>query len=94
MKTINLEEIINNERCNKSLYFKEINIVQVKNICLEAIKQALELAAENVILTEEWADSGKKYQEDTITILNEYNEIDRMIYPDRQSILDTINQIE
>ena len=80
-RKINLEEIIKEELYNKHLYFNKINTVQIKNICLEFGKQLLELAAENV-----------RVYEDV-----QYDEYDReflIAKLDKQSILDTINQVE
>ena len=77
---INLEKIIKEELYNKHLYFNKTNTVQIKNICLEFGKQLLELAAENA----------KTYTE---TYCSPYKEEwDKIV--DKQSILNTINQVE
>lgn len=76
---INLEKIIKEELYNKHLYFNKTNTVQIKNICLEFGKQLLELAAENAI--------GKILPMSETGVLN-YSEVDK------QSILNTIKQVE
>ena len=99
-RKINLEEIFNNNfDCytnfeDKGNYNDEpaISKDKFKELCLEFGKQLLELAAENTCLTEECY--GKKYKEYIITVFNEYNEIEKQIYVNKQSILDTIKQVE
>lgn len=77
---INLEEIIKEELYNKHLYFNKTNTVQIKNICLEFGKQLLELAAKNAkTYTETYCSSYKE-------------EWDKIV--DKQSILNTIKQVE
>ena len=82
-RKINLEEIIKEELYNKHLYFNKMNTVQIKNICLEFGKQLLELAAENADYGVYQNDDGQE------PWIHESN-----IFIDKQSILDTINQIE
>ena len=78
-KKINLEEIIENELYNKHLFFNKTNPVQIKNICIEFGKQLLELAAENA---------------EMILLVDEENDIIEEASINKQSILDTINQVE
>lgn len=93
---INLEEILSKEFEGISLLSttnaREVTLNAIKNAMLEFGKQLLELAAENTCLIEEWY--GKKYEEYIITVFNEYNEIEKQIYVNKQSILDAIKQVE
>lgn len=97
-RKINLEEIINDELHSRHLYFNKLNTVQIKNICLEFGKQLLELAAENVVIKNICDDCDSE----NLDIIDGYfhcKDCDRMDYTPRkivnkQSILDTINQVE
>ena len=93
-KIINLESIIlESYGCEDACEFQNshnVSMQMIKEICIEAIKQALELAAENATLLLEGKDTlSSKY---VVESGNYYNEIDIDI--NQQSILDTINQIE
>lgn len=88
-KKINLEEIIldiygcqNVEDFQKSF---DISIKMTKDICKQACKQILELAAENAKIT---AKLKENYNE--LSMLDEWT----TYIVDKQSILNTINQIE
>lgn len=77
MKEINLQQILFNTAKGSHAILTSNEIVIVKIAMLEAIKQALELAAENVQIlrfTDSWGDPASAI--------------------DKQSILDTINQVK
>ena len=86
---INLEKIIKEELYNKHLYFNKTNTVQIKNICLEFGKQLLELAAENAeCKLRNKIECSNSQLENGFVIGN------NAIVINKQSILDTINQVE
>lgn len=93
-KKINLEKIISDELYNKHLFFNKTNPVQIKNICIEFGKQLLELAAENANLIEHWENSDTKYIENYFCNFDEDGNLQNVIYANKQSILDTIKQVE
>ena len=88
-KKINLEEIIldiygcqNVEDFQKSF---DISIKMTKDICKQACKQLLELAAENAEITVKLKENCNE-----LSLLDEWT----TYIVDKQSILKTINQIE
>ena len=91
-KKINLEEIIldiygcqNVEDFQKSF---DVSIKMTKDICKQACKQILELAAENAKVEEFYR--GESYRIKDIF----YDNDDSYIVANKQSILDTIKQVE
>lgn len=107
-KKINLEEIIldiygcqNVEDFQKSF---DISIKMTKDICKQACKQILELAAENAI-SEFWGMCDYHGDHDSFGLDEEGcyktyytnedgNNVELSFHFDKQSILNTINQIE
>lgn len=83
---INLEEILNN-----CIYIDDEIKPMVKNAMKEACRQVLELAAENARLTEKMSIPEDDLESIDVTT----REAPDMTYiVGKQSILDTINQIE
>ena len=87
MQKINLEEIL-----NKELNILSISVEQIEKSALkamkEACKQVLELAAENAEVEEFYR--GESYRIDD----RFYDNDDSYIVANKQSILDTIKQVE
>ena len=87
-RKINLEEI-----CNK--YIGENNYSKyVLDTMREFGKQLLELAAENANLIEFWENSNSEYIEESVSIFDDDGDFQTMVYVNKQSILDTINQVK
>ena len=86
---INLEKIIKEELYNKHLYFNKTNTVQIKNICLEFGKQLLELASQNAECKLKIKIECNKSQLENGFVFGT-----NAIIINKQSILDTIKQIE
>ena len=83
-KQINLEEILNNQfepDYDFKLHYGNTTTINILEAMKEAIKQALELAAENAKVKENFTVDDKAF------VLNEY-------VINKQSILNTINEIE
>jgi len=104
-KKINLEDVFNNNfNCytefdlNQSCIDEEpaMTKAKFKELCLEFGKQLLELAAENAIVFETEQDIERRnncVDDDTGEIIDEIYFFDPA-FVDKQSILDTIKQIE
>ena len=87
-RKINLEEIISKTYGCEDIYeFQrsfDISVSMIKEICINVCKQVLELAAENAkaeIHTEWECNTGSEYYTDYAVV-------------NKQSIIDTINQVE
>ena len=88
-KKINLEEIFDNNfdcyteifehSCKESIYEQALTKIKFKELCLEFAEQLLELAAENAKMT---------------LLIDEENDIIEEASINKQSILDTINQVK
>ena len=99
MKKINLEEILEEEirkiffGFNPSEDFCYRDRLIAKNAMKEACKQCLELAAENATLS--YADGRYCLPDYAVENFNAVvDDLDNAHFIDKQSILDTINQIE
>ena len=95
-RKINLEEILDKVRCidrnpdNGQYYDDDL----AKVAMLEFGKQLLELAAENANLIEFWENSNSEYIEESVSIFDDDGDLQNIIYVNKQSILDTIKQVE
>lgn len=100
-KKINLEEIRSDIFTNPKYPLKESDFDKlyeynyiIKDAMLEFGKQILELAAENANLIEHWENSDTKYIENSFCNFDEDGNLQNVIYANKQSILDTIKQVE
>jgi len=78
-KKINLEEVIDNICSVSEIQVNDYDVLSMRKIIIEFGKQLLELAAENAKMT---------------LLVDEENDIIEEVNIDKQSILDTIKQIE
>ena len=96
-RKINLEEVIAK---NAGYIGNDYYVSQVKKAMFEFGKQLLELAAENAktieTSIEDWKEIDYELDFNYIPLMNEWEEIEGLnkIIIDKQSILNTINQIE
>lgn len=95
MKTVNLEEILKKELI-PIVYAgsSEMTFNATMRAMKEACRQTLELAAENADVIEEYTDSEIISQEHNVTVFDELGDLKKVIYADKQSILNTIKQIK
>ena len=95
MVTINLEEILNKELI-PAIYANNPDLTF--NAAIRAMrefgKQLLELAAENANLIEFWENSNSEYIEESVSIFDDDGNFQATVYVNKQSILDTIKQVE
>lgn len=98
---INLNEILKSFDIHTGTRHKGANIdVEIRKAMLEFGKQLLELAAENAktieTSIEDWEEIDYESDFNYIPLMNEWEEIEGLnkIIIDKQSILNTINQIE
>ena len=90
MKKINLDEIIH---ANAGYIGHDFYVEQVKKAMIEFGKQLLKLAAENATLS--YADGRYCLPDYAVENFNAVvDDLDNAYFIDKQSILDTINQIE
>lgn len=96
-RKINLEEVIAK---NAGYIGNDYYVSQVKKVMFEFGKQLLELAAENTktieTSIEDWKEIDYELDFNYIPLMNEWEEIEGLnkIIIDKQSILNTINQVE
>ena len=103
-RKINLEEILSKEfeglHLLSTTNSREVTLKAIKDAMKEACKQVLELAAENVetieTSIEDWKEIDYESDFNYIPLMNEWEEIEGLnkIIINKQSILDTIKQIE
>ena len=104
MKKINLEEILSKEfeglHLLSTTNSREVTLKAIKDAMKEACKQVLELASENAKTTEisieNWEEIDYESDFNYIPLMNEWEEIEGLnkIIINKQSILDTIKQVE
>ena len=99
-RKINLEEILSHYVDTSDGYISDFSgesfcpIEAIECAMREFGKQLLELAAENANLIEFWESSNKKYIEESVSTFDDDGDFQTMVYVNKQSILDTIKQVE
>ena len=100
MVKINLEEILISKLEENSTEDFDLKIISKLHFIAcyyameEACKQVLKLAAENANLIEFWESSNKEYIEESVSTFDDDGDLQTIVYVNKQSILDTIKQVE